>query len=147
MNYRTILIAYDFSASAERALAKGMELARQYSAEPWLIHVVDYLPPVDTTFGSVSSFEVDLTDQLVASAEKRLAELAEQNRIKPANCRVEVGSPKLEIIRVAESVGADLIVMGSHGRHGLGRLLGSTAAGVVNHATCDVLAVRLPESP
>ena len=58
---------------------------------------------------------------------------------------MEIGSPKAEIIRIAEDMGADLIVVGSHGRHGIALLLGSTAASVVHHAKCDVLAVRLRE--
>lgn len=56
---------------------------------------------------------------------------------------LEMGSPKTEIIRVATENQVDLIVVGSHGRHGLALLLGSTANGVLHHAPCDVLAVRL----
>ncbi|MEW8014407.1 MAG: universal stress protein, partial [Candidatus Sedimenticola endophacoides] len=56
---------------------------------------------------------------------------------------VEVGVPKREIVRVAQEHGADLIVLGSHGRHGLQLLLGSTASGVLHLAGCDVLAVRI----
>lgn len=56
-----------------------------------------------------------------------------------------MGSPKLEIVRVAEERQVDLIVVGSHGRHGLALLLGSTANGVLHHAKCDVLAVRLAD--
>ncbi len=51
--------------------------------------------------------------------------------------------PEAEIHRVAEELGADLIVVGSHGRHGLALLLGSTANGVLHGATTDVLAVRV----
>jgi len=57
-----------------------------------------------------------------------------------------MGSPKTEIIRVAQENGVDLIVVGSHGRHGLALLLGSTANGVLHYAPCDVLAVRLQDN-
>jgi universal stress protein A len=53
------------------------------------------------------------------------------------------GRPESEIQRTAQSVGADVIVVGSHGRHGLALLLGSTANGVLHGASCDVLAVRV----
>ena len=57
-----------------------------------------------------------------------------------------MGSPKTEIVRVANENKVDLIIVGSHGRHGLALLLGSTANGVLHHATCDVLAVRLQDN-
>jgi universal stress protein A len=53
--------------------------------------------------------------------------------------------PGPEIVRVAEEESADLIIVGSHGRHGLALLLGSTANNVLHHAPCDVMAVRLPD--
>jgi universal stress protein A len=71
-----------------------------------------------------------------------LAAVAEKVGVPEGQRWVELGSPKLEIIRVAEKMAADLIVVGTHGRHGFGLLLGSTAASVVNHALCDVLSVR-----
>jgi len=58
---------------------------------------------------------------------------------------VEIGNPKAEIVRVASEKDIDLIVIGTHGRHGIGLLLGSTATGVIHHAHCDVLTVRLKE--
>jgi universal stress protein A len=94
----------------------------------------------------VSPFEVDLTDEMVESAKTRLSSLAATHGIPEDHCWVEVGSPKVEIIRVAGEIHADLIVVGSHGRHGLGLLLGSTASSVIHHAACDVLAVRARET-
>ncbi len=142
MAYKKMLVAYDFSDSGEKALQKANELAGHDKAKLHILHVVEYLPPVDTSFGAVSPFEVDLTDQLVESAKSRLASVAEKLGIPKEQRWVELGSPKLEIVRVAEEVGVDLIVVGTHGRHGFGLLLGSTASSVVNHALCDVLSVR-----
>jgi len=82
---------------------------------------------------------------LMAGAKKRLTKLAEKLAVTEDRLWLEMGSPKTEIIRVAEENKVDLIVVGSHGRHGLALLLGSTANGVLHHATCDVLAVRLQE--
>lgn len=146
MTYATILLAHDFSAGGGKALERAAALAGTFGAQLHLLHIVEYLPPVDTSFGAVSPFEVDLTDQMIASARKRVHALAGEQGIAVEHCWVEVGSPKLEIIRIAREIGADLIVLGTHGRHGLGLLLGSTAASVVNHAPCDVLAVRLRDA-
>jgi universal stress protein A len=145
MSYQRILAALDFSEGGGMAVRRGRELAEKYQAVLHIMHVVEFIPPVDTSFGVLSPFEVDLTDQMVEASKVRIAELAGKLGIPDEQSLVVVGSPKLEIIRVAEDIKADLIVVGTHGRHGLAVLLGSTAASVVNHAKCDVLAVRLQE--
>jgi universal stress protein A len=107
---------------------------------------MDNLLITDAAYGSTIPFDLDLTAELMAAAKKRLAKLAEKLNIAE-DCRwMETGSPKLEIVRVAEENKVDLIVVGSHGRHGFALLLGSTANGVLHHALCDVLAVRLHEN-
>jgi len=80
---------------------------------------------------------------LMSSAKERLAKLADDLGIEKQNQWLETGSPKLELVRIAKENKVDLIIVGSHGRHGLALLLGSTANGVLHHAKCDVLAVRL----
>lgn len=146
MHYRKIVLAYDFSASGKRALERALAMAMLFDASLHLVHVVEYMVPMDTSFGSVSPFEVDLTEELVKAAKHRMTQLVSQLECPKLHWRVELGSPKVEIIRVAEEVKADLIVVGSHGRHGLGVILGSTPASIVNHAPCDVLSVRLRET-
>lgn len=126
-------------------MTKAYELAKTDQAALHIVHSVEYIPPVDSSFGAVSPFEVDLTGEMVEIARTRMEKLGREFGIPEQQLRVEVGSPKVEIIRVAEEIAADLIVLGSHGRHGLGLLLGSTASSVVNHAKCDVLSVRLKE--
>ena len=91
----------------------------------------------------VRLFHLDLTAELMTVAKKRLVKLAKKLNITDDCQWMETGSPKLEIIRIAEENNVDLIVVGSHGRHGFALLLGSTANGVLHHAQCDVLAVRL----
>ena len=58
-----------------------------------------------------------------------------------------LGSTAKEILRIVQEQGLDLIVLGSHGRHGVAMLLGSTANAVLHHAECDLLAVRITEQP
>ncbi len=133
----------DFSEHGENVATRARDLADKYQAKLSIVHVMDNLLITDAAYGSTIPFDLDLTAELMAVAKKRLSKLAEQLNISD-DCRfMETGSPKLEIIRVAQENKADLIVVGSHGRHGFALLLGSTANGVLHHALCDVLAVRL----
>jgi universal stress protein A len=141
--YRHILIATDFSDHASAVGQRGLDLSQRYGSELSLLHVVESLPIVDSTYGPVMPFEIDLTEQMVEAAQKRMAKQGELLGVRD-DCRlIELGSPKLEIVRVAAERGVDLIVIGSHGRHGVKLLLGSVAASVMHHAGRDVLAVRL----
>jgi universal stress protein A len=142
-NYKHILLAADFSEHGEAVANRAKDLADKYQAKLSIVHVMDNLLITDAAYGSTIPFDLDLTAELMAAAKKRLANLADKLSIAE-DCRwMETGSPKLEIIRVAEENKVDLIVVGSHGRHGFALLLGSTANGVLHHARCDVLAVRL----
>ncbi|WAK01925.1 universal stress protein [Methylobacter sp. YRD-M1] len=142
-DYKHILLAADFSIHGEEVARRAKDLADKYQAKLSVVHVVDNLPLTDAAYGPVIPFDLDLTEELMTAAKDRLAKLAESLGIAEDRQCIAVGSPKLEIIRVAEETLADLIVVGSHGRHGLALLLGSTANGVLHHAHCDVLAVRL----
>ena len=145
-NYKHILLAVDFYEHCESVANRAKDLAIKYQAKLSIIHVVDSLPITDAGYGTDIPFNMDLTTELMAGAKKRLAKLAEKLGVPEDRLSLEMGSPKAEIIRIAEEKKADLIVLGSHGRHGLGLLLGSTANGVLHHATCDVLAVRLQDN-
>lgn len=141
--YRHILLAADFSDSGPIVAERTLELARHYQSRLTLLHVVESFPIVDSTYGPIMPFEIDLTEQMVSVAKTRIAALGEELDVPEEQRLVEVGSAKVEIVRIAEELGVDLIVLGSHGRHGVGLLLGSTASSVIHHANCDVLAVRL----
>ena len=142
IHYKTLLVAHDFSPTGNKAFRKALELAQLFDAPLHVIHVVEYLMPLDTHLGMVSPFEGDLTEVLLENARKRLHGFARDHGIDDDHCHIELGSPKNEIVNKADALKASLIIVGSHGRHGLGLLLGSTASGVVNHAHCDVLAIR-----
>lgn len=144
-NYQHILLAADFSEHGESVSQKARYLATKYQAKLSVIHIVDNLPITDAAYGPVIPFDMDLNEELMNAAKKRLAELGKQLAIPEDRQFLEMGSAKLEIVATAEEQHADLIVVGSHGRHGLGLLLGSTANGVLHHAKCDVLAVRLKD--
>ena len=141
--YKHILLAADFTDHGESVAKKAKALANSNHAQLSIVHVVDNLPITDAAYGPIIPFDGDLTEELMEAAKKRLQKIADVLTIAENNQWLELGSPKLEIVRIAEENDVDLIVVGSHGRHGFALLLGSTANGVLHHATCDVLAVRL----
>lgn len=142
-SYKHILLAADFSEHGETVANRAKDLADKYQAKLSMVHVMDNLLITDASYGMTIPFDLDLTAELMAAAKKRMATLAEKLAIDEDCWWLETGSATLEIIRVAEENQVDLIVVGSHGRHGFALLLGSTANGVLHHARCDVLAVRL----
>ena len=141
-NYKHILLAVDFSDQGNQVAKTAKLLAEQNQAQLSVVHVVDNLPITDAAYGPIP-FDVDFTQELLDGAKTRLTQFAAGLEIPEDRQWLEMGSPKLEIVRVAEENQVDLIVLGSHGRHGLALLLGSTANGVLHHAKCDVLAVRI----
>ena len=142
-DYKKILVAIDYTVEARLVMEKAKSIADSFSAEVTLLHVVEMVPVV----GGPESFSyVDLyVDQpdVIDRAVSDMKELAESVGLKIADYKVFNGVPKNEINAVAEDKEMDLIVLGSHGRHGIKLILGSTASGVLHHAKCDVLAVRV----
>ena len=142
--YRHILFAVDFTEDAARVGARAVDLAERYGARLSLLHVVEYLP-LDLGDGVMPVEPLGVDEDLLKQARERLAELGEQLGRTDAELFVEVGATKEGVARVAAAEGVDLVVVGSHHRHGLALLLGSTAKAVLGAAPCDVLAVRIAE--
>ena len=142
MAYRQILLALDLREQSENVGRRACALAQATGAQLTLLHVVEFIP-VDPAGEALLPPPVNLEEELVASAEQRLETLAGKLGIPHAARRIEIGTIKSEIVRVANDIGADLIVLGGYERHGLALLLGSTESSILNAAPCDVLAVRL----
>jgi universal stress protein A len=150
MKIRSILLPTDFSECANYALSYAASLARQASAPIICLHVVE---PVMPTVGYTGLTEpmpmADLSEQLEDSAERELPKLGaceECNGLEVEEV-IAHGDAAAEIVRVARERKVDLIVISSHGRTGLGRILfGSTAESVVRHAPCPVLVVKPSQS-
>ena len=141
-NYEKVLVAVDFSEESKALVRKAQEIAERNQAALNLLHVVEYTSSMYA--GDIPLPEdLGLDRDLAKQAAEKLKELASENGIPDAAQFTEIGVPKREIVRVADELGADLIVVGSHGRHGLQLLLGSTANGVLHQEKCDVLAVRV----
>ena len=141
-DYKKILLALDFSEYTETLCQRAAMLSKVFNATVSYIHVVE---PVllDMPYDVLPAESIDLEQELVRHAHARLTELAKQHGLKEEQVQVEMGSSKAEILRVAEEQEIDLILIGSHGRHGIALLLGSTANAVLHGAPCDVLAIRI----
>ena len=145
-HYSRILIAVDFMPDFKQVTDRALQMAEDADARLSLVHVVEFLH-MDLASELVLPEDVTLEAQLIETARHKLDRMAEELPWKGEIARhLETGSTKHEILRVAEEEQADLLVIGSHGRHGLGRLLGSTANAVLHGAPCDVLAVRIRET-
>ena len=138
-----ILVPIDFSNISKDALPWAAFLAAPFGAELILLHVVEKFP-IDYLFGRKLMNEtiVPLMKQAEADLERLAASLSKSTGLNLSAVARE-GTPFEEICHAAESLGADLIVLTTHGYTGLKHVwLGSTAERVVRHAHCPVLAVR-----
>ena len=140
--YSHVLIAVDLTDESAAVVHRGLEVARRFNARVSLLHVVEFIP-VDPAGEALLPPPLDLEGELLQGARQRLDTLCVSLGLNDAPRRVEVGSIKAELLRVARDDKADLIVLGSHERHGLALLLGSTEKAILHKAPCDVLAVRL----
>lgn len=141
MGYSKILTAIDLSDESAAIADRAASLASRDGAELHVMHVVESLSMAYG--GDIPMDFTDIQDQLQQQAEQRLGEFSARLNVPAERQHLLVGRPESQIHHQAEEIGADLIVVGSHGRHGLALLLGSTANGVLHGAQCDVLAVRV----
>lgn len=140
-NYNTVLLALDLSEEAEQIAARASDMAKSHNA---VLHAVHVIEPLSFAYGGDIPMDFSgIQDEIQKQAELHLSEFCNDHGIAADNQHIAIGRPENEIHALAESLGADLIVIGSHGRHGLALLLGSTANGVLHGAPCDVLAVRV----
>ncbi len=141
---RRLLVPVDFSDCSLEAVEYAAALARQFSATVTLLHVLE---PV--TYGlDFTLLPIGGQEQNRKQAEARVAELATalQQKKVTATSQVLGGLPIDGVLRSAEALQSDVIVMGTHGRRGVSHLLlGSVVEGVMRRAPCPVLAVKSPK--
>jgi nucleotide-binding universal stress UspA family protein len=136
----TILFPTDFSEQADQAQRMAEALARDHGAHLVILHV---MPPPPVLAGEMGMM-VPEAPELPAEVWERLNDLKPEGVTGVERFLVR-GEAASEIVRMAREQKADLIVMGTHGRTGLGRLLmGSVAECVVRRAACPVLTVKVP---
>jgi universal stress protein A len=143
--YNNVLIAIDIYGNAEQVLERAMDLVDE-STNVHILHVAFHSPFIYASYGvggMVSDTALPIKDQVQISALEVMHELLEKTPFSALKATVEFGRAQDVIIDKAQALDTDLIIIGSHGRHGLALLLGSTANAVIHHAECDVLAVRI----
>jgi universal stress protein A len=140
--YKHILVALDLSNEAQQVVERGQDLAAHYGARLSLIHVVEPVI-VDNSYDLMTSLPAELDDTLLVRARTFLEKISKQLNQADVQQIVTLGSTRSEIFRIAQEQAVDLIVIGTHGRHGVGLLLGSTANAILHGTPCDVHAVRI----
>ncbi|MGV6393612.1 universal stress protein [Pseudomonas caspiana] len=145
MKYEHILVAVDLTEECSPVLARGREVAVRNGAKLSIVHIVE---PMAMAFGGDVPMDLSqLQQQQFDQAKEKLSALKAQfPEVNIGDAHLVYGQPRQEIHELAQKQGCDLIVVGSHGRHGLALLLGSTANDVLHGAPCDVLAVRLKKA-
>lgn len=147
MDIKKILVPIDFSECSSAALEYASRLASDTSARLYIVHVDELL---DVSIPSIPPFEAGYVYE--SKWDERRQTVRDQiSKVVPSVADVNyeyrclMGSPAYEILRLADRERIDLIVIGSHGRTGISRLItGSVAEGVMRGAKCPVLVVKLP---
>lgn len=143
-SYKHILLAVELDLESDACLLdKVKELLKDYQADVTVIHAIEHNSNYGAAYGVMAG--VDIEEMLTQEAEKTMAQLMSQLAVPHAKSVIKVGSSKQVILDEAKAMQADLIIVGSHGRHGVALLLGSTANAVLHGAHCDVLAVRVQD--
>jgi nucleotide-binding universal stress UspA family protein len=153
--FQTILVAVDGTRQSSRALSSAIALAKNQDATLHIVHVIDELVMVsivDPTGVGVAEYVKKMLESLGRAGQKIIADAERAARRELSNVHAEMVSSRGKtvadvILRRAKRAGAELIVLGTHGRRGIGRLLmGSDAESVVREATVPVLLVRSPDT-
>ena len=139
--YNRLLVAVDLSEDSALVVQRARAISDNNGAELHLIHVIE---PLSFAYGGDIPMDFSgIQDEIHQQAAQQLKRFGETHGIAEDHQHIVLGRPEVEIHSKADEMGADLIVVGSHGRYGLALLMGSTANGVLHGATCDVLAVRV----
>ena len=134
--YKNILVAVDIFENYRSIADQGKYLSDKFGAK---LHLVYVLPHVITSV----PYAYDIEGEIEEDSKKKLEKVKKESGIDKGHIHLCHGNPKDEITRLAKEIKADLILIGSHGKHGIDLILGSTANGVLHTAECDVLTLRV----
>ena len=140
--YNNILVALDVSNEAETVLARAVEMAENFEARLILSHVVEPIA-IETNYDLGPVIDIEVEQTLMERADNFLQQLIEKFNLKDTKAITAIGSPKQELHRICKDEQINLLVIGTHGRHGVSMLLGSTANAVLHGTSCDVLSVKV----
>jgi nucleotide-binding universal stress UspA family protein len=148
LQLRRVLLPTDFSGCANFALPYAAAIARAANATVICLNVVEPIVPAVGYSGMAETMPIaEMSEQMEDSAERELPDVMNCEDLRGLKVEEVIGhgDAAAEIVRVADEHEVDLIVISSHGRTGLGRIIfGSTAEAVVRHARCPVLVVKPP---
>jgi universal stress protein A len=143
-NYSKILLAVELDSTCDDLPSvKAKEISEEFQSQLYLLHAIEHLSSYGAAYGVAAG--ADIEEMLFENAKESMDKLGKKLNLPPERQFIKVGPAKTLILEEAENLNIDLIVVGSHGRHGIRLLLGSTANAVLHGAHCDVLAVRLRE--
>lgn len=145
MGYQNILIAVDLTDEAVEVFSAARNVAEEQDSAN--VAACTIVRPLARTYGGLDMANVvagaPFEEEMRTQARDKLETLGNTFGVAEANTYVRMGAPAAEIRGLADELQTDLIVIGTHGRHGLGLLLGSTANAVLHGVECDVLVVKI----
>ena len=145
MAYQRILVAIDLTDEADEVVAAATSYKDLHGDAE--LHLISVVKPLNYALGGYDASGIAAVAEIEPAIRKATKEAMKSRAktlgIPESSTHVKTGKPATEIKTAAEELQADLIIIGTHGRHGLGLLLGSTANGVLHGVACDVLTVRI----
>ena len=142
--YQKIVLAVELDPSCDTITTKKAKaLADEFGAQLYLVHAIEHMSSYGAAYGVAAG--ADIEEMLLENASDSMKKQGSELGLSEDHQVIKVGPARTIILEEADRIGADLIIVGSHGRHGIRLLLGSTANAVLHGAACDVLAVRLKE--
>jgi len=145
IDIKKILFPVDFSSNSYQVADYVISFAKKFDAHIYFLHVLESLMPLQGFYIPHISVE-NLEAELKKGAEKKMEEflLKKTKEYQKITSQVVIGIPHVEILKMAEKQGIDMIIMGTHGWTGLEHVIfGSVAGKVVRKAPCPVLTVRV----
>lgn len=142
--YNHILLAVELETDCDDfPIQRALALSKEFNAKLSLIHAVEHMSSYGAAYGIAAG--ADIEEMLLENAKEAMSKLGQKFGVPESQQIIKIGPAKLVILEQAEEMKADLIIVGSHGRHGVRLLLGSTANAILHGAKCDVLAIRIKE--
>lgn len=140
--YSHLLAAVDLGADSEALVRQARGVAADFGARLSLAHVVEYLP-ADPAGEALLQSAAELEPELVQGAERQLEEIAARAGCSDSDRHVAVGNIPIELARLAQELGADLLVTGAHEHRGIFFFAGGTERSLLKRVDCDLLVIRL----
>lgn len=131
-----ILVALDLYDNYEPLLQRAISLAKQFNTA---LHIVHVIPHILSTIPYAYDFQSDIENEAKTKLDKIKLDIQAVSIVT----HLLHGTPKNEIVKLADSLHIDLLIIGSHGQHGIDLLLGSTANGILHLANCNVLTIHI----